>query len=348
MMGPPPRSPLFPYPALCRSSPLLAPAGARGAAVRYEGASARRSAATTAASLALVTPPAPLGADYSLQQLFIQTRSLDALPGWTPSVEVYHGTAPLLQPGAPPLSRLVLDRLRGQSGASWGRGVALAPLFDRDRWEVVGAVPGGVVEVRWSSRRWVGLRTAPAEAGAPPWLALLLALALIGPLAAWVAVWVEREAARPQRLRETAAAWWFLAPATLHLAVFSFAPILLAVYASVHRWSLVEPERPFVGLANFAQLVRDPVVWISLRNTALYTLTVPVTMVVALGAALALGRRSWAARLARTAVFLPFASSVVAVALVWQWMYHTDFGAINWMLSLAGVGPVDWLRDPEH
>src|SRR5207247_1239693 len=342
-----------------------------------------------AAYLALVTPPAPLGADYSLQQLFIQTRSLDALPGWTPSVEVYHGTAPLLQPGAPPLSRLVLDRLRGQSGASWGRGVALAPLFDRDRWEGGGAVairPAGVapgwlggwspprlalvaasalggpragarggerrrarragVRARLSSRRWVELRTAPAEAGAPPWLALLLALALIGPLAAWVAVWVEREAARPQRLRETAAAWWFLAPATLNLAVFSFDPILLAVYASVHRWSLVEPARPFVGLANVAQPVRDPVVWISLRNTALYTLTVPVTMVVALGAALALGRRSWGARLARTAVCLPFASSVVAVALVWQWMYHPDSGALTWMLSLAVVGPVDWLGNP--
>src|SRR5256885_7791284 len=168
MMGPPPRSPLFPYPALCRSSPLLAPAGARGAAVRYEGASARRSAATTAAYLALVTPPAPLGADYSLQQLFIQTRSLDALPGWTPSVEVYHGTAPLLQPGAPPLSRLVLDRLRGQSGASWGRGVALAPLFDRDRWEVVGAVairPPGIAP---GGRGGGGLPApAPFAAAAP-------------------------------------------------------------------------------------------------------------------------------------------------------------------------------------
>lgn len=454
------------------ASALVTLAVARWAALRYEAAFARRSAATTAAYLALVTPSAPLGADYSLPQLFIQTRSLDALPGWTPRVEVYHGTAPLLQPGAPPLSRVVLDRLRGQSGASWGRGVALAPLFDRDRWEVVGAVairpagiapgwlggwtlpalalfaaaalgalravggewervrralmaygaagvlfgaaaygnvqqaarastdqwladarllmqessarlpqgrptladlaplaggaqvapgdsattrptrqsvggvPSAVVEVRLSSRRWVELRTAPAEAGAPPWLASLLALALIGPLAAWVAVWAEREAARPQRLRETAAAWGFLAPATLHLAIFSFAPILLAVYASVHRWSLVEPERPFVGLANFAQLVRDPVVWISLRNTALYTLTVPVTMVLALGVALALGRRTWAARLARTAVFLPYASSVVAVALVWQWMYHADFGAINWMLSLAGLGPVDWLGSP--
>src|SRR5439155_549189 len=342
---------------------------ARWAAVRYEAAFARRSAATTAAYLALVTPPAPLGADYSLQQLFIQTRSLDALPRWTPRVEVYHGTAPLLQPGAPPLSRLVLDRLRGQSGASWGRGVALAPLFDRDRWEVVGAVairPAGIAP------GWLGGWTLPAlalfaaaalgalRAVGGEWERVRRALRAYGAAgvlfgaaayanvqqAARAAVWVEREAARPQRLRETAAAWWFLAPATLHLAVFSFAPILLAVYASVHRWSLVEPERPFVGLANFAQLVRDPVVWISLRNTALYTLTVPVTMVVALGAALALGRRSWAARLVRTAVFLPFASSVVAVALVWQWMYHTDFGAINWMLSLAGVGPVDWLGNP--
>ena len=453
-------------------SALLTLALARWAARRYEAAFARRSAATTAAYLALVTPPAPVGADYSLPQLFIQTRSLNALPGWTPRVEVYHGTAPLLEAGAPPLTPGVLDRLRGQAGASWRRGVALAPLFDRDRWDVVGAVairpvgiapgwlggwtlpalallaaaalgalrtlggeweavrralmaygaagvlfgaaayvnvqqaarastdqwladarllmqeasarlpqgrptlvdlaplaggaqvapgdsattrptrqqvggvPSAVVEVRLSSRRWVELRTAPAEAGALPWLALLLPLALIGPLAAWGAVWAEREAARPQRLRETAAAWGFLAPATLHLAIFSFAPILLAVYVSLHRWSLVEQERPFVGLANFDQLVRDPAVWIALRNTALYTLTVPVTMVLALGAALALGRRTWTARLARTAVFLPYASSVVAVALVWQWMYHADFGAINWVLSLVGVGPVDWLGSP--
>src|SRR5438445_2275641 len=426
---------------------------ARRSGGRGAGPDARRSAATTAAYLALVTPPAPVGADYSLPQLFIQTRSLNALPGWTPRVEVYHGTAPLLEAGAPPLTPGVLDRLRGQAGASWRRGVALAPLFDRDRWDVVGAVairpvgiapgwlggwtlpalallaaaalgalrtlggeweavrralmaygaagvlfgaaayvnvqqaarastdqwladarllmqeasarlpqgrptlvdlaplaggaqvapgdsattrptrqqvggvPSAVVEVRLSSRRWVELRTAPAEAGALPWLALLLPLALIGPLAAWGAVWAEREAARPQRLRETAAAWGFLAPATLHLAIFSFAPILLAVYVSLHRWSLAEQERPFVGLANFDQLVRDPAVWIALRNTALYTLTVPVTMVLALGAALALGRRTWTARLARTAVFLPYASSVVAVALVWQWMYHADFGA---------------------
>src|SRR3989475_9731534 len=66
----------------------------------------------------------------------------------------------------------------------------------------VGGVPSAGVEVRLSSRRWVELRTAPAEAGALPWLALLLPLALIGPLAAWGGAWAERGAAGPQRSEE--------------------------------------------------------------------------------------------------------------------------------------------------
>jgi len=179
------------------------------------------------------------------------------------------------------------------------------------------------------------------------WLALTLGLALLGPLGAWLAAWARREAARPQRLRETVAAWGFLTPAALHLAVFSFAPIAFALYLSVHRWSLVEPVKPFVGLENFTRLVRDPLVWISLRNTALYALSVPVTMAVALALALVLSRRSRGVRLVRTAFFLPYVSSVVAIALVWQWMYHADFGLVNYALSFLGLGPVDWLGDPK-
>src|SRR3989449_1023930 len=196
------------------ASALLALAVARWAAVRYEAAFARRSAATTAAYLALVTPPAPLGADYSLQQLFIQTRSLDALPGWTPSVEVYHGTAPLLQPGAPPLSRLVLDRLRGQSGASWGRGVALAPLFDRDRWEVVGAVairPAGIAP------GWLGGWTLPALA--------LFAAAALGALRAVGGEW--------ERVRRALRAY---GAAGVLFGAAAYANVQQAARASTDQW----------------------------------------------------------------------------------------------------------------
>jgi len=69
-------------------------------------------------------------------------------------------------------------------------------------------------------------------------------------------------------------------------------------------------------------------------------------MVLSLGAALALRRQAWAARLARTVFFLPCVCSVVAMALVWQWLYQPDFGLINYLLSAVGLRPVDWLGSP--
>src|SRR5437899_652378 len=132
------------------------------------------------------------------------------------------------------------------------------------------------------------------------WVAVAVCLALLGPCAVALAAWGERGAARPQRQRETVAAWGFLAPSALHLGVFSFAPMLFVLYLSVHRWTLVDPARPFVGLANFEGVVHDPLVWVSLRHTMVYALSVPVSMLLSLGAALVVNRQSWAVRFART------------------------------------------------
>ena len=190
--------------------------------------------------------------------------------------------------------------------------------------------PEAVVAIRVGWGRWLALRTLPGETTTGGWLWLCLALAGLSPAVAALLGWVERSRARPLRLRETLTAWGFLAPAAAHLAVFSFAPILFALYLSVHRWSLGESAKPFVGLENFGRVLRDPLVWISLRNTVLFTLQV----------------HSLISRIARTAFFLPYVSSVVAIALVWQWLYHADFGALNWALSALGLGPVDWLGNP--
>jgi len=206
--------------------------------------------------------------------------------------------------------------------------------------------PEAVVAIRVGWGRWLALRTLPGETTTGGWLWLCLALAGLSPAVAALRRWLERSRARPQRLRETLTAWGFLAPAAAHLAVFSFAPILFALYLSVHRWSLGESAKPFVGLENFGRVLRDPLVWISLRNTVLFTVQVPITMAIALGLALLLRRHSLISRIARTAFFLPYVSSVVAIALVWQWLYHADFGALNWALSALGLGPVDWLGNP--
>ena len=211
----------------------------------------------------------------------------------------------------------------------------------------VNGVGHAAVAVRLAPGRWAELRVLPAETGSGGWFAVTLGLALLGPCAAAFAAWGARMATQPRRRRETVTAWAFLAPSMLHLAVFSFAPILFAFYLAMHRWSLVEPVRPFVGVANFARMLHDPLVWISLRNTLLYVLYVPVSAAIALGVALALSRGAWGARAVRTMFFLPYVSSVVAVTLVWQWMYHADFGLINHLLSFVHVRPVDWLGNPK-
>jgi ABC-type sugar transport system permease subunit len=211
---------------------------------------------------------------------------------------------------------------------------------------VVAAGPRATTRVQLMSGRWLALTVLPGEATLGGWLPVMLGLAALGVLGVALVAWIARARARPRALRETLTAWGFLAPATLHLAVFSFGPMLFAGYLALHRWSPLEPVKPFVGLDNFVALARDPLVWISLRNTLLYTLHVPVAMAIALGVALVLQHRSGAARVARTIFFLPYVSSLVAVALVWQWMYHADFGLLNYLGALVGLPPVDWLGNP--
>jgi multiple sugar transport system permease protein len=211
---------------------------------------------------------------------------------------------------------------------------------------ILGGAPRAVVRVALGPGRWLALAVLPGEVNAGGWLVVTLGLALLGPLGVLLLNWLVRARARPRSLRETLAAWGFLAPASLHLAVFSFGPMLFAVYLAVHRWSPLESVRPFVGLDNFAALARDPLVWIALRNTLLFALQVPVAMGIALALALVLQRRTQATIVARVLFFLPYVSSAVAIALVWQWMYHPEFGLLTYLERQLGWRPVDWLGNP--
>jgi len=190
------------------------------------------------------------------------------------------------------------------------------------------------------------IRVVPAETGLElslagqggAWLVLLAALALTG--------WSVRAPRDRAAFRQTVAAWGFLAPAAVHLALFSFLPVAFAVYLAFHRWGLVQAVRPFAGLDNFRMVFTDPAFWHSLWVTAVYSLYVPVAAALALAAAVALDRGGVRVRVVRTILFLPFISSVVAVALVWQWLYQPDFGLINSALRLFGLRGPDWLGDP--
>jgi ABC-type sugar transport system permease subunit len=231
---------------------------------------------------------------------------------------------------APPCDATLLARLRLDEAPRAAGDSAIAPLKDADGWDVIGYV--SVVPAGAAPRRSL-LR-----------LSVLAPVALLAMTAALLLRWGARTAER--RRRETLAAWAFLGVPVLHLAVFSILPVLFTVFLAFHRWDLVAPEKPFVGLGNFRELAGDALFWTTLRNTALYVSYVPVTMALALGLAVLLNRRRGGERLLRAVVFLPYVTSAVAIALVWQWMFNTDFGLINAGLRALGLPSPDWLGSP--
>jgi len=180
-----------------------------------------------------------------------------------------------------------------------------------------------VAAVLIGAGRWVELQTRPAELEAPRWLFLLLPCALIGPLGIFLLRWAERSPLRQRRA--TAIAWGFLAPAALHLAVFTIGPTIYAIYLATG--------------VEFSELFRDPLTWTAFRNTALYALYVPVSVGVALAVALAVHRyrQRWGGRLLSAAMLLPYVASVVSVGILAQVIYRA--GAL-------GLGRPDWLSNP--
>jgi multiple sugar transport system permease protein len=145
----------------------------------------------------------------------------------------------------------------------------------------------------------------------------------------------------------------FLAPALTAIGVFFFLPVLAAFVLSFTDFDIYALAHPanarFVGLSNYVQLFQDDLFWTALRNT-LYFLFVggPLSIAVSLGAALMVHSRlvRWQPAF-RFVYFAPVVTTLVAVAIVWRFIYHPRFGVLNYLLSLLGIDPIDWLGDPD-
>ncbi|NIM51714.1 MAG: ABC transporter permease subunit [Gemmatimonadales bacterium] len=175
----------------------------------------------------------------------------------------------------------------------------------------------------------------------------LVVLALIGVALAALFAALADLADRPRVFRRNVVAWSFLAPSFLHLVIFTIGPLLFAAWLSLHRWSLIDVARPFLGLANYVSILTDISWWNAIRNTAVFTLHVPASMALALALALIVQRRARGIVFLRALFFLPSITSLVAIAIAWQWMFHDEYGLLNWSLSLVGLGPVHWLTSTE-
>ena len=155
---------------------------------------------------------------------------------------------------------------------------------------------------------------------------------------------------RPRR--GTAIPYAFVAPAFLLLLAFGVLPILVAAVVSTTNLNisgLADPSNvKFIGVDNYIRLARDPGFWDALTNTGLFAVVgVPSIIVASLGVALLLHRSNGRfASALRAFYFMPAITAIVAIALVWGYLYNSQFGLFNYLLSLVGLGPVQWLSDP--
>lgn len=148
------------------------------------------------------------------------------------------------------------------------------------------------------------------------------------------------------------AAWGFVAPALVALGLFFFLPIAAALVLSFTDFDIYAladlHNLRFVGLDNYLTLLRTPLFWKALGNTIEFVvLGVPLSIAVSLGAALLINSKLARFKgLFRTIFFAPVVTTLVAVAVIWRYLFNTQFGLINWLLGLVGLGPVDWLGNP--
>ena len=148
------------------------------------------------------------------------------------------------------------------------------------------------------------------------------------------------------------AGWLFAGPALLVIALFFGVPVLAALALSLTDFDIYAladiDNLRFVGLGNYLALLQNPLFWKALGNTFYFVLVgVPLSIAASLGAALLLHAK--VARLRpffRTALFAPVVTTVVAVAVIWRYLFHTQYGMVNWGLSSLGIDPIDWLGEP--
>lgn len=151
----------------------------------------------------------------------------------------------------------------------------------------------------------------------------------------------------PNKTKVDWGAYLYLMPVVLILVAFHVLPIFYSLAVSFYEWDLIgSPE--FVGANNYKQLFHDPMFFKSIWNTIKYAvISVPLSIFLSMGIAILLNNPIKGIGVYRTIYFIPVITSINAVAIVWNFIYHPDFGLLNKILSWFSIDPVAWLQDPD-
>ncbi len=145
--------------------------------------------------------------------------------------------------------------------------------------------------------------------------------------------------------RESGVGYLYILPAFIVLLGFHFLPIFYAFYISLFNWRI--RQGPFVGLDNYGTALTNPEFWSSLKVSIFYALgIVPSVLILSHVIAYALFQGLRGRSFYRLIYFMPYVTAMVAAALVWRWIFHSQYGILNFLLEKLGMQPQGWLLEP--
>lgn len=140
----------------------------------------------------------------------------------------------------------------------------------------------------------------------------------------------------------------YILPACLVIAVFILYPLIKTIFMSFYmNYDFLNNTVTGFGMDNYQYLMQDRIFWRALRNTLLYVVfVVPCSIMISLGIAVLLNSKIKFRGFFQTVFFLPYVTSVVAVGIVWGWIFHSKYGLVNGLLQFFGIPGVEWLNRP--
>jgi cellobiose transport system permease protein len=146
-------------------------------------------------------------------------------------------------------------------------------------------------------------------------------------------------------LRERIAPYAYIAPFYLLFGVFGLVPFLFTFYIALFEWNPIG-DKTFIGFENFSRMLADPRFWNATGNTISIWLmsTVPQLLVALVLAHVLNHARLRFALFFRMSILVPYITSVAATAIVFAQMFDRDYGLLNWLLGLVGIGSIDFVQ----
>ena len=150
-----------------------------------------------------------------------------------------------------------------------------------------------------------------------------------------------------QTLKHNVLGYLYLLPTLVITAIFVVYPLITSFRMGFfEKYNFYTEEGTGFGLASFQYVLSDPSFHAALKNTLmLVVIALPISMLIALIFALLLNTAIKGSSIFQTIYFLPYVTSVIAIGIVWSWLFHSDFGYINQFLNMIGIDSVAWLND---